>query len=164
MKKHLKLTDISKDAAIQLDEVNLDELIPLPPPYDKSEELPGVKQLTAEQQERLVCNLDGFSALALPQPKNKEEEEKYIRQFISGLKKLLSKENNWTFFQPLLLSLEYCARCQTCSDACHVYLASGKNDLYRPTYRSEIFRRLVDKYVKARRQAGGQTQGDGYRA
>jgi Fe-S oxidoreductase len=93
-------------------------------------------------------NLDGFSALALPQPKNKEEEEKYVKQFISGLKKLLSKEDNWTFLQPLLLSLEYCAQCQTCSDACHVYLASGKNDLYRPTYRSEIFRRIIAKYAK----------------
>jgi Fe-S oxidoreductase len=148
MKKHLKLTDISKDAAIQLDEINLDELTPLPPPYDKREELPVVKPLTAEQRARLVVNLDGFSALALPQPKDKEAESKYVRQFISGLKKLLSKENNWTFLQPLLLSLEYCARCQTCSDACHVYLASGKNSLYRPTYRSEIFRRLIDKYVK----------------
>jgi Fe-S oxidoreductase len=147
-KKNLKLTDISKDVDTQLTEINIDELIPLPPPYDKREELPGVKQLTNEQQARLVSNLDGFSALALPQPKNKEEESKYVQQFISGLKKLLSKENNWTFLQPLLLSLEYCTRCQTCSDACHVYLASGKNDLYRPTYRAEIFRRLIYKYVK----------------
>ncbi len=148
MKKQLKLKDIAKDASIQLSEINLDKLIPLPPPYDKREELPGIKQLTAEQRARLVDNLDGFSALALPQPKNEEEENKYIRQFISGLKKLLNKKDNWTFLQPLLLSLEYCARCQTCSDACHVYLASGKNDLYRPTYRSEIFRRLIDKYVR----------------
>ncbi len=148
MKKQLKLNDITKDVASQLIAVNLDELIPLPPPYDKPEELPGVKPLTSEQQQRLVNNLDGFSALALPQPKGKEEEEKYVRQFLSGLKKLLNKENNWTFLQPLLLSLEYCARCQTCSDACHVYLASGKNELYRPTYRSEIFRRIIDKYMK----------------
>jgi Fe-S oxidoreductase len=148
VKKNLKITDISKDASVQLTEINLDELVPLSPPYDKTENLPGVKSLTAEQQQRLVDNLDGFSALALPQPKDKEEETKYVRQFVSGLKKLLSKENNWTFLQPLLLSLEYCARCQTCSDACHVYLASGKNELYRPTYRSEIFRRLVDKYTK----------------
>jgi len=48
-----------------------------------------------------------------------------------------------------LLSLDYCAQCQTCSDACLIYLASGKNDLYRPTYRSEVFRRLVDKYRKS---------------
>ncbi len=148
MKKNLKLTDISKDGDTQLTEVNIDELIPLPPPYDKSEELPGFKQLTQDQKERLVCNLDGFVALALPKPKSKEEEKKYIGQFISGLKKLLSKENNWTFLQPLLLSLDYCARCQTCNDACPVYVASGNNDLYRPTYRSEIFRRLVNKYIK----------------
>ncbi|HUT67375.1 MAG TPA: (Fe-S)-binding protein, partial [Dehalococcoidales bacterium] len=148
-KKNLKLTDISKDGDTQLIEINPEELIPLPPPYDKLEELPGFKQLTEEQRGRLVCNLDGVvSYAALPKPREKEEEKKYIEQFVSGMKKLLSKENNWTFLQPLLLSLDYCARCQTCNDACPVYVASGKNDLYRPTYRSEIFRRLVNKYVK----------------
>jgi Fe-S oxidoreductase len=148
MKKKLKLTDISKGGDTQLTDINLDELIPLPPPYDKPEELPGFKRLTEDQRERLVCNLDGVIALALPKPKNKEEEKKYVEQFVSGLKKLLSRENNWTFLQPLLLSLDYCAQCQTCSDACPVYLASGKNELYRPIYRSEIFRRLVNKYAK----------------
>ena len=147
-KKNLKISDISKDGDAQLTEINIDELILLPPPYDKSEELPGFKKLTQDQKERLVCNLDGFVALALPKPKSKEEEEKYVRPFISGLKKLLSKENNWTFLQPLLLSLDHCARCQTCNEACPVYVASGRNDLYRPTYRSEVFRRLIEKYAK----------------
>ncbi|MDH5364993.1 MAG: heterodisulfide reductase-related iron-sulfur binding cluster [Dehalococcoidia bacterium] len=148
MKKNLKLTDIAKGGDTQLTEINIDKLIPLPPPYDKVEELSEFKQLTEEQKERLVCNLDGVVSTALPKPQNKEEEKKYVEQFVSGLKKLLSKENNWTFLQPLLLSIDYCAQCQTCCDACPVYLASGKNDLYRPTYRSEIFRRLVNKYVK----------------
>jgi len=148
MTKKLKLTDIAKGEDTQLTEINLDELIPLPPPYDKVEELPGFKRLTEDQKERLVCNLDGVVSTVLPKPKNKEEEKKYVEQFVSGLKKLLSKENNWTFLQPLLLSIDYCAQCQTCNDACPIYLGSGKNDLYRPTYRSEIFRRLVDKYVK----------------
>ena len=149
MKKSLKLTDIAKGGDTQLTEINLDELAPLPPPYDKVEELPGFKRLTQDQRERLVCNLDGVvSYAALPKPKNKEEEKSYVEQFVSGLKKLLSKENNWTFLQPLLLSLDYCAQCQTCNDACPIYIASGKNELYRPTYRSEIFRRLVNKYLK----------------
>jgi Fe-S oxidoreductase len=147
--KKLKLADIANKGEEQLSEVDLRELIPLPPPYDKSEDFPPARQLTEDQRARLVNNLDGFSALALPKPKNKEEEKKYTDQFVAGLKRLLSKEDNWTFLQPLLLSLDYCARCQTCSDACHVYQASGKNDLYRPTYRSEIFRRLVNRYKKS---------------
>jgi Fe-S oxidoreductase len=145
-KKSLKLTDITEDGEERLTEIDIKELIPLPPPYDKVEELPGIKEPTEDQRRRLVCNLDGAVALALPRPKNLEEEEKYINQFISGLRKLLNRENNWTFLQPLLLSLDYCMRCQTCNDACHIYLASGKNDLYRPTYRTEIFRRLVNRY------------------
>ncbi|MFB0561234.1 MAG: (Fe-S)-binding protein, partial [Candidatus Lokiarchaeia archaeon] len=114
MKKNLKLTDIAKDGDTQLTEINIDKLIPLPPPYDKVEELSEFKQLTEEQKERLVCNLDGVVSTALPKPQNKEEEKKYVEQFVSGLKKLLSKENNWTFLQPLLLSIDYCAQCQTC--------------------------------------------------
>ena len=148
MKNKLKLADFSKDGDAQLTEVNIDELIPLPPPYDKIEAQPGWKRITEEQKERLVCNLDGVVALSLPKPQNEEEEKGYVELFVAGLKKLVSRENNWTFLQPLLLSLDYCAQCQTCNDACPIYLASGKNELYRPTYRSEIFRRLVNKYVK----------------
>ena len=148
MKKSLKLNDISKDRDKQLTELELKELAPLPAPYDKEDEFPGLQQLTQDQRDRMEANLDGFIALTLPKPKDKEEENKYVDMFISGLKKLLKKENNWTFLQPLLLSLDYCAQCQTCNDACPIYLASGKKDLYRPTYRSEIFRRLIKKYGK----------------
>jgi Fe-S oxidoreductase len=147
MQKRLKLADIAKVGDTQLTDINVDELMPFPPPYDKAEKLPGFTWLTEDQRERLVCNLDGVVALALPKPQTQDEEKKYVEQFASGLKKLLSRENNWTFLQPLLLSLDYCAQCQTCNDACPIYLASGKNELYRPTYRSEIFRRLVNKYV-----------------
>lgn len=149
MNKKLKLSDVSRDGNAQLTAIDLDELIPLPPPYDKVEELPGFKQLTADQRERLVCNLDGVVSCAdLPRPENETQEKQYVGRFVTGLRKLLSKENNWTFLEPLLLSLDYCVRCQTCNDACPTYLASGKNDLYRPTYRSEIFRRLVNKYAR----------------
>jgi Fe-S oxidoreductase len=149
MKNKLKIADISKDGDAPLTEINLAELTPLPPPYDKIDEQREFRRLTEEQKERLVCNLDGVvSYAALPKPKNKAEEKKYVEQFVSGLKKLLSKENNWTFLQPLLLSIDYCAQCQTCCEACPIYLGSGRNEIYRPTYRSEIFRRLVNKYAR----------------
>jgi len=147
-KKNLKPADIAKNGDRPLTGIEIGALMPLPPPYDKNEGLPGFKELNADQRARLTCNLDGFAALAIPKPENKDEEAKYVRLFISGLKKLLSKENNWTFLQPLLLSLDHCTRCQTCSEACPVYTASGKNELYRPTYRPEIFRRLIEKYAK----------------
>jgi Fe-S oxidoreductase len=148
MKKSLRLEDFSRDGDSQLTEVNIDELIPLPPPYDEMEEQAGWRTIGEEQKHSAVGNLDGVVALSLPKPQNQEEEERIVRQFAAGLKKLLSRENNWTFLQPLLLSIDYCAQCQTCADACPIYLASGKNDLYRPTYRSEILRRLVGTYVK----------------
>lgn len=64
------------------------------------------------------------------------------------MRKLFTPENNWTFLQPLLMSMEHCARCHTCSEACHIYEESGRNPLYRPSYRSEIFRRIYHKYIK----------------
>ena len=147
-KKNLKINDISKNGDTPLIKLDVDELVPLPPPHDKSEEQPGFKELSADQKTRLTCNLDGFSALALPKPKDTAEKDEDIRRFISGLKKLITREDNWTFLQPLLLSLDHCARCQTCNDACPVFIASGRNDLYRPTYRTEIARRLINKYAR----------------
>ncbi|GAB6156384.1 hypothetical protein JCM17380_51360 [Desulfosporosinus burensis] len=44
------------------------------------------------------------------------------------------------------MSFEYCAKCDTCSAACHIYEASGKNELYRPIFRSEVLRKIVKKY------------------
>jgi Fe-S oxidoreductase len=93
-------------------------------------------------------DLDGTRVLALPNPTSPEEEDALVRAFLSGLEKLFSRENNWTFLQPLLLSMEHCAHCQTCSEACHVFESSGRAEIYRPTYRSEVFRRLYFEYVK----------------
>ena len=93
-------------------------------------------------------DLDGTRVLALPNPTSPEEENALVRAFLSGLEKLFSRENNWTFLQPLLLSMEHCAHCQTCSEACHVFESSGRAEIYRPTYRSEVFRRLYFEYVK----------------
>ena len=67
---------------------------------------------------------------------------------MSGLKKLLTKENNWTFLQPLIHSLDYCVKCQLCNDSCPTYLASGKQEIYRPTFRPEVLRRIINKYLK----------------
>jgi len=92
--------------------------------------------------------LDGTRVLTFPDPKTKDEEDTLVRAFLSGLEKLFTRENNWTFLQPLLLSVEHCARCQTCSEACHVFESSGGEEIYRPTFRSEIFRRLYFAHVR----------------
>ncbi len=148
MGKRVKIEDISKNPGQPLTHVELQELMPLPPPYDKVDEEPQWKEIKSEQKEAVESSLDDTIAVGFPRPKTKEEEEALIEKFLSGLHKLLTKEDNWTFLQPLLLSLEHCAKCQTCSDACPIYTASGENDVYRPTYRSEVWRRIVARYVK----------------
>ena len=90
MKKNIKIEDISKNRDEILSPVEVEDLVPLPPPYDKLDEEPTWKEIKPDQKERLVCNLDGVIAVNLPHPENEEEEQKYVDQFVSGLKKLLS--------------------------------------------------------------------------
>ena len=151
IKNKVRVEDISKDGG-RLANFSKEDLIPLPPPYDKLEEQPGWKALTEQQTNDLETDLDGFLALGIPKPKTPEEEAKYVEAFINGMRKLFTKENNWTFLQPLLLTMEHCAKCQTCNEACPIYEASGKQEIYRPTYRSEVMRRIFYKYV----QPGGK--------
>ena len=148
MSATIRVEDIGKRKGEILSPIGVEDLEPLPPPYDKIDEHPDWKELSDDVKERTVCTLDGVSALSLPQPKNEAEEKEYVDKFLAGLKKLLEPENNWTFLQPLTLSLEYCVKCQTCNDACPTFTESGGKDIYRPTYRSEVWRRLVNKYVK----------------
>ncbi|RPJ00636.1 MAG: (Fe-S)-binding protein [Deltaproteobacteria bacterium] len=119
-----------------------------------------IKPLTEEQKKKVESSLDGISALGIPRPKDKEEEEKLVGRFLEGLKKLLSREDNWTFWQPLIHSLESCVRCQTCSDACPVYVSSGKQEIYRPTYRGEVLRRIINKYLKIGGKALAKIKGE----
>lgn len=146
-KPKIKVTDISNPNKT-LTHLEVQDMHPLPAPYDNIEDAPGFKKLKTEQTKNPDAQLDGVLIAGAPVPENKEEEEKIVKQFISGLEKLFSKENNWGFLQPLVLSMEHCARCQTCNDDCPIYTGSGKQEVYRPTYRSEVLRRLYYKYIK----------------
>jgi Fe-S oxidoreductase len=147
MKKRLRVKDIGK-LSDQLVEITPEDLLPLPDLNNQPDRETPVPQLTEAQKRQYEASLDGVVALGIQKPKNEKEEEEFVEKFLSGLKRLLSRKDNWTFFQPLMLSLEYCAKCQTCSDVCPIYVASGKQEIYRPTFRSEVFRRIVQKYLK----------------
>jgi Fe-S oxidoreductase len=120
---------------------------PLPPPFDDLGEEPFIKELSENAKSKYIL-LDDTIAVNIPVPKSKEEEEQLVNSFLSGLRKTISAEDNWTFLEPLMISLEHCAKCQTCSEACHIYEESGRHPLYRPSYRSEILRRIYFKYIK----------------
>jgi Fe-S oxidoreductase len=132
----------------QLVKLDPSKFLPLPPPYDKLDSQPGIKPLSEEGQRKFECDLDGVVAVKFPRPETEEEKRELVEKFLSGLKKLFDKNNNWTFIQPLLLTMEYCAKCQTCASACPIYNESNKLDIYRPTFRSDILRRLYKTYVK----------------
>jgi len=145
--KNVDIRDISRRDQEPLALPQKNELKPLPAQLSSGEG-PAFAPLSPQTVEKCECTLDGTCALNLPRPKSREEEEVLVRKFLTGIEKLFTKENNWTFLQPLLLTMEHCTRCQTCSDSCHLYEASGRNELYRPTFRSEILRRIYFKYVK----------------
>ncbi|AIG97360.1 (Fe-S)-binding protein [Archaeoglobus fulgidus] len=128
--------------------IHLQDLLKLPPPYDSGDE-PELQEPNPEWSEKYVTELDGYIAIDEPwKPQSEEEEKELVERFLSGLRKLLDREANWTFLQPLMLSLEYCARCQTCSEACPIYVSSGRKEIYRPTYRSEVLRRIIKRYLQ----------------
>ncbi len=148
MKKDITLKDMSKKDREPLIHVENEDLMPLPGPLDSPEREHNWTPLSAQVKDKSECFLDDTCVVNVPQPKSKEEEDELVGKFLSGLDKLFTRENNWTFLQPLILTMEHCAKCQTCSSACHIFEASGENELYRPTYRSEIMRRLYFKHVK----------------
>ena len=144
MKRKIRIEDMAK-ADGQLVTLEPSDLMPLPPPYDEPRPL---GELSAEQRQRYEASLDGVLGLAIPKLAGPKEEEEFVQKFLSGLRKLLSKENNWTFLQPLMHSLNYCVKCQLCNDSCPAYVASGKQEIYRPTFRPEVLRRIINKYLK----------------
>jgi Fe-S oxidoreductase len=145
MSKRLTVEDFSEksDRLVRLES---SDLMPLPEPLQDFEET--FQELSADQQQRYEASLDGFVALAIPKPKSPEEEQVLVERFLAGIEKLFTPENNWTFLQPLLHSVEYCVKCQLCNDSCPAYVASGRQEIYRPTFRPEILRRIVAKHVK----------------
>lgn len=140
-----KINDIGRGGDEPLLEISNQDWMPLPCPADPQR---SIKPVTDEQRNRFEHSLDGISALGIIKPKSKAEEDRLVQRFLSGLRKLLSRDDNWTFWQPLLYSLESCVKCQTCGDACPIYLSSGKQEIYRPTYRGEVLRRIIKKYIK----------------
>jgi Fe-S oxidoreductase len=133
--------DIARESGV-LSLVDAAQLSPLPAPFDAS---PRVSQ---KLRAGVDTSLDGFTALGLQPPANLQEEEALVERFLSGLQKLFSADDNWPFLQQLSLSVDHCTHCQSCADACPIYQESGRNEVYRPTYRSEVFRRVVRKYLR----------------
>ncbi len=107
---------------------------------------PKFREMKPETKEKYDFSLDGISALNLPIPKTKEEEEAIVNGFLRGIEKLFQKENNWTFLMPTTLSNEYCMQCNTCNEACPIYTESGRMDIYKPNYRPEVLRRIIKRY------------------
>jgi Fe-S oxidoreductase len=146
-KANITPKDLSRQGG-QLIELDQSKFLPLPPPYDQLDLEPRIKPLTEGQKERYECALDGISAVMIPRPKTDEEKKELVEKFFSGLKKLFNREDNWTFLMPLFLTMEYCAKCQTCAKACPIFQESGQVEIYRPTFRADILRTLYKKYVK----------------
>jgi len=128
----------------QLTELDVASLPPLPHPYTDWQD-PALKALTDENRARFEHGLDGVVGLKIARPDDASARAAHVARFLSGLDKLLDRQANWTFLQPLTLSLQNCVKCNTCADACPVYESSGRHEVYRPIFRSEALRRLVNR-------------------
>jgi Fe-S oxidoreductase len=144
-KNDIKVKDVSQETD-QLINIDLEKLPKLPYPYEDWED-PPYPEISALKRETKDVSLDGVLNLSVPVLKTEEEKQKLVANFLEGLRKLLSVENNWPFLKPFMLSIENCVKCNTCSEACHVYEMSGRLEAYRPLFRSDILRRIIKKYI-----------------
>ena len=129
MNRHVTLKTFSRGDG-PLTHVSAEDQLPLPPPFDQIDDEPPIAALTDDVMDKFVT-LDDTITLNIPKPKNAAEEAKLVNTFLSGLRKLFSAADNWTFLQPLMISMEHCARCQTCSEACPIFVESGENELWQ---------------------------------
>jgi len=128
----------------QLVEIDMDDIPRLPPPWDDWVDKP-IGEVADEKRARIESSLDGVIGTVIPVPKTDEEKEALIKKFLSGVEKLFSKEDNWTFLQPFLLAMENCVKCNTCADACPIFESSGRAEIYRPLFRADVLRRIAQK-------------------
>jgi hypothetical protein len=78
-----KVNDISRRGDEQLLEISSQDWMTLPCPSDQPL---SIRSLTGEQRNQFEHSLDGISALGIPKPKSKGEEDKLVQSFLSGLK------------------------------------------------------------------------------
>ena len=140
-RKLIRFKDMAARTEEPLVSLSADDLLTVPESDQPPLDAPKPRWL-----ETYDFSLDGFSDLDFPKPKSKEEEDRLVRGFLSGLEKLFDPQNNWPFAKIFKLSMDYCVHCQTCSEACHTYVASGRQEIYRPTFRSEVLRRIYQRY------------------
>ncbi|NOZ00819.1 MAG: (Fe-S)-binding protein [Deltaproteobacteria bacterium] len=128
----------------QLVELDVGDITKLPPPYDDWVDEP-IAEVPDEKRERFEASLDGVIGNVIPVPGTEEEKQALVEKFLVGIDKLFSKEDNWTFLQPFLLSIENCVKCNTCADACPIFEASGRVEIYRPLFRADVLRRIANR-------------------
>ncbi|HHY94529.1 MAG TPA: 4Fe-4S binding protein, partial [Firmicutes bacterium] len=61
---------------------------------------------------------DEFRALS---DKVLRPDEPKVAGFLEAMRASLRRKNNWTFWLPYVLSLDYCMKCGTCAEVCPVY-------------------------------------------
>lgn len=147
-----RLADMNRPASEQLLDPNRLELAALPEP-------PGAEATAAAPfaapkdswKDKYCAFLDGFVGLdALQRPATEAEERRFLEGFVTGLRHALDPVSNRGSLQQLVTSLDFCAKCNTCSEACHVFAGAGRAEIYRPLFRSEVLRRIVRDYVRGR--------------
>lgn len=141
--QELTFNDLSREEG-QLTTVDVNTLRPMPVDYQTYP----WKVITDAQKQQYCCLLDDINVLLIPVPQTKAEEEELVNRFLDGVRKLFTPENNWTCLAMLDTTMDYCAQCNSCSAACHLYEMSNEHEMYRPNFRSELFRRIYKQYVK----------------
>ena len=78
MTKRIRVKDISRNPPEQLVHLEAEDLMPLPCCQGELDDNPSIRPLTKEQMSKYECSLDGLSAIQIPKPQSKEEEDKLV--------------------------------------------------------------------------------------
>ena len=145
MKSSLQLKDISRKGTEPIVSIGMDEIMDVP--VLDVHKIPW-QPLSEDLKDKYCCNLDDLVVLQIPRPKTPREEEELVNKFLDGMRKLFSADDNWPFLAMLDTTMDYCVQCNSCSEACHLFEATKGNEMYRPNFRTEIFRRIYKQYIK----------------
>ena len=84
MPKSLKVEDFGKHPDEQLANIEMADLVPLPPPYDKIDDQPEWKEISRSRRRTSSATSTVWSACSLPKPKDEAEEEEIVAKFLAA--------------------------------------------------------------------------------
>ena len=135
---------------------------PLPPPYDKMEK-PPIRKITEDQRKRMDASWTALWPSVL-HPRQARKRKRPSWKISRRAEKTLLAKTTGHFFSRLSIPWNTASNARSALTLAPLCMASGKQEIYRPTLRPEILRRIISKYIKKAGALCQKLQGQRYRS